>query len=493
VPLKLRGLRSQRVREQVVLLIYMISLLMGALDATIVNTALPSINRDFRTTLASTEWVVLGYLLSAAVSILGAGWLGDRFGTRRMFLAGLALFTAASALCGFAQALNQLIVFRIVQGLGAGLVAAVGQAMLYRTFAPERRARVAGLVAIGTSIGPILGPVLGGILVTELSWRWCFFVNLPIGAIALVIGFWFLQEHRQSAVEHFDASGFLLGVSGLTLFLYAVSEAPTLGWTNPTVIATGIAGLVALGALVLVELRQTHPMLNLKLFTNRIFRATLVVSFLSFTAYSGYLLLLPQFVQEVRGASALSSGFTTFPGAVGVLINSQVTARLYHRVGPRRMIVGGLCGVTIVFLCFSMAVGTSTSPWVIRLLAFCSGSSFAWCFIPAQVASFSTISSADMGRASALFTILQRGAGPAGVAIAATVVASSVHLGQSTRGASLVPAFHNAFLALAALMATAGLFALRIHDSDAAASMGRRVKPTAIEETDLAQAGPVAP
>ena len=480
-------------RERVVAVVYMIGLIMGALDTTIVNTALPSINRDFHTTLASTEWVVIGYLLSTSVAILGAGWLGDRFGTRRMSLGGLALFTAASAFCGLAHSLNELIVFRIVQGLGAGLMAAVGQAMLFRTFGPERRARVAGWVAIGTSIGPILGPVLGGILVTELSWRWCFFVNLPFGAVALTIGFLYLQEHRESTPGDFDLSGFLLGASGVTLFLFAISEAPTLGWADPTVIATGTAGLVSLVVLVVVELRQTHPMMNLRLLTNRIFRATNVVSFFSFTAYAGYLLLLPQFVQEVRGASALSSGLTTFPGAVGVLINSQVTVRIYHRVGPRRLIFGGLCGVTTIFLCFSVVVDSSTSAWVIRLLAFCSGSSFAWCFIPVQAAAFSTISSADMGRASALFTILQRAAGPVGVATAATVIASSVHLGQSTAGASLKPAFHNAFLALAALMAVAGLFALRIRDSDAAASMGRRIEPAAVEETNLAQAGPLSP
>ena len=233
-------------QERVVIVVYMIGLYMSVVDSTIVNTALTSITRDFHTTLASTEWVVLGYLLSLAVCIPCSGWLGDRFGTRRVYLWALCLFTGASALCGIAHCLDELIFFRIVQGTGGGFLAPVGQAMLFRTFPAVRRAKAAGMVALGSSLGPATGPVLGGVLVTELSWRWCFYVNLPFGILALTIGLLFLHEHREPSPGVFDVPGFLLAGLGLAMFLYAISESPTLGWANPTIIVTGGAGVAPL-------------------------------------------------------------------------------------------------------------------------------------------------------------------------------------------------------------------------------------------------------
>ncbi len=474
---------ARTIQERVVVLVYIIGLYMSALDTTIVNTALPSITRTFHATIASAEWVVLGYLLSLAVCIPCSGWVGDRFGTKRVYLASLCVFTGASVLCGLAPTLNQLIFFRVIQGLGGGLLAPVGQAMLFRTFGPSRRARVAGMVALGTSLGPLTGPVLGGILVTGLSWRWCFYVNVPFGIVALIVGALFLAEHREPVPGEFDVAGFLLAGIGLALFLYSISEAPTAGWTDPGVIATGVVGIGALVGMVFVELHQANPMLNLRLLHDRLFRTTMLVGFVSLTAFQGNLFLVPQFLQNVRGASALSSGLTTFPGSLGLLVTSQIAARLYPLVGPRRLILGGLVGATTVLLIFGFGVGLSTSTWTIRLLAFLNGCGLAFCTIPIQASSFTTISSADTGRASALFTTQQRVSGGVGVAIIATVIASSVHLSPTTTGASLLPAYHNAFLAVAALLILGALFALKIRDSDAAASMRRGSPEPAVVES----------
>ena len=475
---------ARTIQERVVVLVYVIGLYMSALDTTIVNTALPSITRDFHTTIASAQWVVLGYLLAIAVCIPCSGWLGDRFGTKRVYLASLCVFTGASVMCGLAPTLNQLIFFRVIQGLGGGLLAPVGQAMLFRTFGPARRAKVAGIVALGTSLGPLTGPVLGGILVTTLSWRWCFYVNVPFGIVALIVGILFLAEHREPVPGEFDIAGFLLAGVGLALFLYSISEAPTVGWTDPTVIATGVIGIGALIAMVFVELRKTNPMLNLRLLNDRLFRITMIVGFVSLTAFQGNLFLVPQFLQNVRGASALSSGLTTFPGSLGLLVTSQIAARVYPLAGPRRLVVGGLTGATIILLTFSFGVGLSTSTWTIRVLAFLNGCCLAFVTIPIQASSFTTISSADTGRASALFTTQQRVSGSFGVAIIATVIASSVHLSPTTTGADLIPAYHNAFLAAAALLLIGALLALKIHDSDAAPTMRRRgAEPAVLEPT----------
>jgi EmrB/QacA subfamily drug resistance transporter len=444
---------------------------MTVVDSTIIYTALPSVARDFHETLDSSQWVTLSYLLSLAVMVPSSGWIGDRFGTRRTYLSALVLFTAASIGCGLAGSLLQLVAFRVVQGIGGGLMVPVGQAMLFRTFPAQRRAKAAGIVALGTSLGPATGPVLGGVLVTTLSWRWCFFVNVPLGIIVLVVGLLYLGEHREPAAGRLDVPGFLLAGSGLALCLYALSESPNLGWSSPTVIGTGAGGLLALILLISVELRTPMPMLNLRLLRNRIFRATSIVFTLSQCCYTGYLFLMPEFLQEARGLSPLSSGLTTLPGAIGLWTSAQIAARVYPLAGPRRMAIGGSIGVGIILGLFGFVLEADTSPWLIRGLAFLSGSAIAWCNMAVQAASFSTISSADTGRASALFNTQSRVAGGVGVAILVTVVASS---GHGHTGAALVPAFHHAFLVAAAIIVVAAVAALTIRDSDAAASMRMR-------------------
>jgi EmrB/QacA subfamily drug resistance transporter len=482
------GSREPR-QETVVVVVVMVGLYMGAVDSTIIFTALPSLARDFHQSLSAAQWVTLSYLLSLAVLVPSSGWIGDRFGTRRTYLFALVLFIAASAMCGLAGSLVQLVIFRVIQGIGGGLIIPVGQAMLFRTFPPERRARAAGMVALGTSLGPATGPVLGGVLVTELSWRWCFYVNVPLGLAALAIGLLFLGEHREPAAGRLDVPGFLLAGSGLALCLYSLSVSPERGWASPVVTGTGAAGLAALAALVAVELRTAAPMLNLRLLGNRLFRTTSMAFLLSQCAYSGYLFIMPEFLQLARGASALSSGLTTLPGAIGLWVNSQLAARVYPRAGPRRMALAGLAVVVVIFCLFGLIMGLTTNTWLIRLLAFCSGSGIAWCNLAVQASSFSTITSADTGRASALFNTQARVAGGVGVAVLVTVLASSSRSAHASAGAALVPAFHHAFLTAAAIIVAAGLVALTIRDADAAASMRQRARAPAA----LAPVSPAPP
>ena len=228
--------------------------------------------------------------------------------------------------------------------------------------------------------------------------------------------------------------------------------------------------------MVVVELRLKEPMLNLRLLRNRIFRTTSLIALCHNAAYSGYLFIMPEFLQQARGASALSSGLTTFPGAVGVLISAQIAARIYPRIGPRRLAVGGLCGIVIVWSLIALTVGLDTSIWVIRVLTFASGFTSGFAVIAFQTSSFATISSADTGRASALFQTQTQVAGGFGVALV-TVVAASVPAGAT--GAALIPAFHNALLTAASLSGIAALIALTIRDADAVATMRRRERTPA--------------
>jgi EmrB/QacA subfamily drug resistance transporter len=204
--------------------VFVAAMFMNIMDITIVNVALPSIGHQFGVSEAALDSIAVGYLVSLAVFIPAAGWLGDRFGSKRILLLAIALFTGASALCGLADSLGQLVVFRVVQGVGGGMLTPVGMAMLFRTFPPEERVRASSILTVPTAVAPALGPVLGGLLVTSLSWRWVFFVNVPIGVAAFVFGLVFLEAHRQPHPGRFDLPGFLLSGIGFASLMFGVSE-----------------------------------------------------------------------------------------------------------------------------------------------------------------------------------------------------------------------------------------------------------------------------
>ena len=458
--------------------IFVASLFMSIMDTTIVNVALPALSHQFNAAGASIDAVVVGYLVSLAIIIPASGWLGDRIGTKRVFLSALALFTIASALCGLAPNLLTLVGFRVLQGIGGGALTPVGTAILYRTFPPIERVQVSRILTIPTVFAPALGPVIGGLLVDQLSWHWVFFVNVPIGIAVFVFGLLFLAEHRERSAKSFDLPGFLLAGFGLALTMYALSEGASYGWTSVGILGTLILGLIGLTAFVFVELRSTHPILDLRLFSNNIFRTGNLLSFFSTGGFLGLLFVFPLFLQEGRGVSAFVSGLTTFPEAVGVLVGTQIATRLYPNVGPRRLIAGGLLGVAIFMTLLSFA-GQDTDLWLLRALMFLLGCGMAFSFTSVQAGSFATISSAQTGQASAIFNAQRQIGASFGVALLSTVL-SIVGLTQISAAGKVIPnfnAYHAAFITSAVLALIAAGIALMIHDSDAAATMRRKVQP----------------
>ncbi|MCU4184469.1 multidrug efflux MFS transporter [Acidiferrimicrobium sp. IK] len=470
--------------------VYVAALFLSILDVTIVNVAIPTIGRDFHTPAASVDVVVIGFLVSLAVFIPASGWIGDRFGGKRTLLAAITVFTLASALCGVATSLGELVVFRIIQGVGGGMLTPVGMAMLYRTFPPAERVRLAGLLMIPTALAPALGPVIGGLLVTDLSWRWVFFVNLPIGVAAVIFGALFVTERRESRPGSFDLSGFLLAGAGLGALMYGVSEGPSQGWGSTAVLATVGAGVVLLGVMVRVEMSVEQPMVNLRLLSDRLFRATNVLVVLTMTGFFGVLYLVPLYYQDARGLSALNSGLSTFPEAIGVLIAAQLVSRyLYPAIGPRRLMGAGLLGIAAVTAAMAGASGAHTSLWVLRLLMFALGFCIPFVMMSMQAAAFATISPESTGRASTLFNANRQLGGAVGVALLSTVLAA---IGPSRQvGAHLVAhvaAYRWAFLAAAAVALAGSVTALlTVRDAEAASTMvRRRPPPTAARRPEAA-------
>jgi EmrB/QacA subfamily drug resistance transporter len=458
--------------RRAVAIVYGAGMFMSIMDTQIVNVALATISRDFRAPTSSVQWIIVGYLLSLAVFIPASGWIGDRFGTKRTFLCAVALFTVASGLCAASGNLFELVATRVLQGAGGGMMVPVGTAMLYRAYPPAERVNVARMITRVMVLAPATAPIIGGVLVTQLSWHWIFLVNIPVGIIVFMFGLSFLAEHREERTPGFDLAGFAFGGPGLALVLYAVSEGPLTGWGSPRVIGTGLAGIVLLWAFGRAELRSEHPVLQLRLLSdNRLFRRCCALFACSSPAFFGSLVFVALYLQEGRGYSALVSGLTTFPEAVAIGLSSQVVAKLYPRVGPRRLITGGFVGLAVVAVLFSF-VGASTSLWVIRALVFSIGLSVSYIMLPVQAAAFSQISSEQTGHASAIFNTFQRTAAAVGVAILSIVLALGTH--HATRPP--ISAFHAVYLTAAAFAAIGALLALGVHDADAAATMVRHVR-----------------
>lgn len=458
-------------------IVFVAAMFMSIMDSTIVNVALPSLSRQFNVVGTSIDAVVVGYLVSLAIVIPASGWLGDRLGTKRVFLGALALFTLSSALCGLATSLPMLIGFRVLQGIGGGAMTPVGTTILYRTFPPSERVQVARILNIPTALAPATGPVIGGLLIVTWSWHWVFYINVPIGIAAFLFGLFFLQESNERTSSTFDVAGFLLVGIGLALAMYALSEGPSYGWTSVSILSNLSAGLVCIALFVVVELRSTHPILDLRLFRNRAFRTCNLISLFSTAGFMGLLYVAPLFLQQARSASALVSGLTTFPEAVGVLIATQISTRLYPGIGPRRLIVGGLIGVAVV-MALMVLIGQDTTLWLMRALIFLTGAGMAFCFTSVQAASFATISFAQTGQASALFNAQRQVGASLGVALLSSVL-GIVGMTQQSASGTIVPnllSYHITFLVAAVLALLAAGIGLMVRDSDAAATMRRKVK-----------------
>jgi EmrB/QacA subfamily drug resistance transporter len=440
---------------------------MSMMDTQIVNVALPSIARAFDSRLAAAQWAVVGYALSIAVVLPASGWISDRYGSKRVFLVALALFTSSSAFCGAAHDLEELVAARVVQGIGAGLLIPAGTAILYRAFPPERRARVARLVIVPVIFAPAIAPVLGGALTDAFSWRYVFLVNLPVGVAVFAFAAVQLKEQRRERPGAFDFMSLGLSAIGLTALLYAIGQGELRGWRSPSILASGLGGVLTLLWFVRLERSKEHPVLDVRLLRDRLFRGTMVVTGLNTGCVLGVLYLTPVFLQEALHQSALGSGITTFVEALGALLASQSLARLYPRVGPRVMAAAGSAGVAAVLVSF-LWVGATTSLWIVRLRMFLLGAVNVGTVLALQSSMFTNIPRELTTDASTIYVTQRQVSIAIGIAVLTSIVS----------GASGTPVqrFHIAYAFAAGIAALTIAVALTlIHTVDALPSMANPV------------------
>ncbi|WP_254778154.1 DHA2 family efflux MFS transporter permease subunit [Paenibacillus sp. cl141a] len=322
-----------------------VGMIMVILDSTVLNVALPKFLQEFHSTLSVVQWTFTGYTLALSAVIPLAGWMIDRFGARRVFLATIVLFTAGSVLCAMAQTIEQLIIFRIVQGLGGGMVTPIGMAVIYRLAPPNKIGAVMGVLGIPILIAPAIGPVLSGWLIDYVSWQWIFLINLPIGVLAVVLGMKFLPVFPPGHAPKLDRVGMFLAPVAFSMLAFGLNEGGT-DWTSSRTIIGLAIGIVALIGFIVVELRHKQPLLELRVFRSPDFTKGILLLWLVQIAMFGVLVLFPVYLQTVRGYSPMDTGLIMLAQAVGSIVFTPIGGRLFDKIGARPLALVGLTAVS---------------------------------------------------------------------------------------------------------------------------------------------------
>ncbi len=353
---------EQQTKKWAVFGIVAIGIFMATLDTSIVNISLPSISTYFHVPLNGlVEWVIIAYLITIASVLLTFGRLADMLGRKLLWMVGLGVFTLGSALCGAAPTLLFLVIFRALQGIGGALLMSNSTAMLTRAFPARERGRILGLNSVVVSLGVSTGPTLGGVITTLLSWRWIFYVNLPIGILGLALTYVVLKEPaRLQTKQRFDPLGAVVLSAGIIAIMFALSFGQEVGWTSPLILGLFIVGLIILAGFVLIERRVAEPIIDLKLFRNRLFAAANLSGLLSFFAMFAVSFLLPFYLEELRHFPTDEAGLLLTPIPLTVSLVAPISGWLSDRFGSRVLSSAGLA-TSALGLWLLTALNTNTS------------------------------------------------------------------------------------------------------------------------------------
>ena len=423
---------SMTVRPNLVLAICCMSLLMVSMDITIVNVALPALRRDLGAETAGLQWVIDAYTMVVASLLMLAGSLADRYGRRRTFQLGLVVFTTASGLCSIAPGLHSLIVFRMLQAVGASMLNPVAMSIITNTFIePKARARAIGMWGAVVGISMALGPLVGGALTQTIGWRSIFWINIPIGAAAIALAQRFVPESKAPRARRIDPVGQLLVLGGLASLTYAVIEGPRRGWDSPLIVGLFTCAVAAIIGILVYEPRRREPLLDLRFWSSIPFASATVIAVCMFATFSGFLFLNALYLQEVRGMSAFATGLCTLPLAVATSLCSPISGRMIGRYGsrPSLMLAGGAVAVSALML-VGLEAATPLS-WVITAYVM-FGIGFGLVNAPITNTAVSGMPRTQAGVAAAIASTSRQVGASLGVAIGGSIAASSSNFVVST-------------------------------------------------------------
>jgi EmrB/QacA subfamily drug resistance transporter len=420
--------------------------------------ALPTIERSLHLKISELEWVVTGYALTFGALMLTGGKLADLFGRRAVFVGGLVIFTLSSLACGLAGSASVLIGARVVQGVGAALMNPSTLSIITVTFPPRQRGTAIGIWAGISALALAIGPLTGGLIVENLNWNWIFFINVPIGVLAVIAAFAFIPESRDTSAEQRpDVPGLFTSALGLFALSYGLIEANNYGWTSARIIGSFALAVASLVAFVLLELRQRLPMLDLSLFRNRSFAGANSVMGLVGLAMFGIFFYVSLYVQQVLGYSPVQAGAAFLPWTVLIILIAPVAGKLSDRYGPRRFVTAGMAIVAGSMVVFSR-FGVGASYWELLPGMLLGGLGMSIAMAPTTAAAMSSVRADKAGVGSAVLNSMRQVGGSLGIAIMGAIVASglssSLASGHS-RPVAFVNGYHHA-VEVSSLIALAG-------------------------------------
>ncbi|GIF16512.1 DHA2 family efflux MFS transporter permease subunit [Actinoplanes teichomyceticus] len=401
--------------------------IMSILDVTVVSVALPTFQQEFDATYAEVAWTMTGYTLALATVIPLTGWAADRFGTKRLYMTALVLFTLGSGLCSTADSIGQLVGYRVLQGLGGGMLMPLGMTIMTRAAGPERIGRLMAVLGIPMLLGPIGGPIMGGWLIDVASWHWIFLINLPIGAVALVYAWWALEKDNPEPSESFDFIGMLMLSPGLASFLYGVSSLPEEGTFGATEVwAPMLVGALLVIGFVFYSFKPRHPLLDLRLLRDRNLTVAAITLAVFTVAFMGAGLLFPSYFLQVRGETTLDAGLLMAPQGIGAMVTMPIAGMLADKVPVGRTVPFALLLIAAGFFTFTQ-VGTDTSYVLLCGSLFVMGLGMGGTMMPIMTSALRTLTNHEVARGSTLLNILQQIAGSVGSAMMSVILTNQLN------------------------------------------------------------------
>jgi EmrB/QacA subfamily drug resistance transporter len=405
--------------------VVMLGAVMSILDTTVVNVAIDHLAVAFHSSLTEIQWVITGYTLALATVIPVSGWAADRFGTKRIYMWSLVLFTLGSVLSGLAWSAGSLIFFRVLQGFGGGLIMPAVMTILTRKAGPHRMGRVMGVLGVPMLIAPILGPILGGWLVDNASWRWIFFINVPIGIVAFILALIVLDRDQPQPAHRLDWVGMLLLSPGLAVFIFGLAESSTYGFGSVHSWGPTLLGVVLIAAWFVHSWRSPNPLIDLRTFAHTRAGAAAGTFLLFAISVFGTMLLVPLYYQTVRGASALQAGLLLAPGGFGAMLMMPVSGKLTDRHGPTWLPATGLPFVAIGLIPFAF-VGAHTSYVLLCAGNFVQGIGMGLAMMPNMTAAMQAVPPAAIARTSTAMNIIRQAGASIGTAVLSVILASAI-------------------------------------------------------------------